>query len=127
MAKPTFPATPTTAARRLRVLLVVESSAAGTGRHVMDLAEGLLARGCEVHLIYSARRMDQMFADRLAKLPAMKRLSLPMRRNIHPGDFGIVRAVRRYLGEFGPFDLIHGHSSKGGAVARLAAIGRGVP
>lgn len=127
MAKSTFAPTPAATARRLRVLLVVESSAGGTGRHVMDLAEGLLARECEVHLIYSARRMDKMFADRLAKLETLKHVSLPMRRRIHPGDFGMARAVRRYLREFGPFDVIHGHSSKGGAVARLAAIGAGVP
>src|SRR5437763_3396798 len=127
MASPTYSSTANATARRLRVLLVVESSAAGTGRHVMDLAEGLLARDCEVHLIYSARRMDQLFADRLAKLDSLKCLSLPMRRSIHPGDFGMARAVRRYLRECGPFDLVHGHSSKGGAIARLAAIGTGVP
>src|SRR6266550_4021507 len=100
MASPTLSSTATATARRLRVLLVVESSAAGTGRHVMDLAEGLLARDCEVHLIYSPRRMDRFFADRLAKLDSLKRLPLPMRRSIHPSDFGMVRAVRRYLGEF---------------------------
>jgi glycosyltransferase involved in cell wall biosynthesis len=94
---------------------------------VMDLAEGLLARDCEVHLIYSPRRMDKVFADRLAKLRSLKSVPLPMRRSIHPGDFAMVRAVRRYLRESGPFDVIHGHSSKGGAIARLAAIGSGVP
>ena len=36
-------------------------------------------------------------------------------------------AIRRYLRNHGPFDIIHGHSSKGGAVARLAAIGAGMP
>src|SRR5256714_11964348 len=112
MAKPTCSATANATARRMRVLLVVESSAAGTGRHVMDLAEGLLARDCEVHLIYSPRRMDKLFADRLAGLSAMKSMPLPMRRSIHPGDFAMARAVRRYLREFGPFDVIHGHSSK---------------
>ena len=89
------------------MLLVVESSGAGTGRHVMDLAEGLLSRDCEVHLIYSPRRMDKLFADRLGRLSAMKSVPLPMRRSIHPGDFGMVRAVRRYLREFGPFDVRH--------------------
>ena len=117
----------TTNRTALRVLLVVESSAAGTGRHVIDLAEGLLSRGCEVHVIYSSRRVDQMFRDRLAKLDSVRSLSLPMRTAIHPSDLGMVRAVRRYLGTFGPFDIIHGHSSKGGAIVRLAALGTGVP
>ena len=38
----------------------------------------------------------------------------PMHRGIHPGDFSAVRWVRRYIREYGPFDIIHGHSSKGG-------------
>jgi glycosyltransferase involved in cell wall biosynthesis len=89
----------------------------------MDLAEGLLERDCDVHLIYSPRRMDKFFAHRLSKLRALKSVPLPMRRSIHPGDFAMVRGVRRYLREFGPFDVIHGHSSKGGALARLTALG----
>ena len=35
--------------------MVVESCGGGTGRHVLDLSEGLLERGCDVHLIYSPR------------------------------------------------------------------------
>jgi glycosyltransferase involved in cell wall biosynthesis len=41
-------------------------------------------------------------------------------------DIQAVRAVRRYLLRHGPFDVVHGHSSKGGAVARLAAVGLGI-
>jgi glycosyltransferase involved in cell wall biosynthesis len=107
----------------LRVLLVVESSAGGTGRHVLDLAEGLTERGCEVHVIYSTRRLDRMFSDRLAELRGMRHLALPIRTGPHPSDLIIVRAVRKYARRFGPFDVVHGHSSKGGAIARLAALG----
>lgn len=110
-----------------RVLMVVESSSGGTGRHVLDLCEGLLARGSEVHLVYSTGRIDRFFRDRLAALPALRHAGLPMRREIHPADTSLVKAVRRYLRENGPFDAVHGHSSKGGAVARLAAVGTGVP
>ena len=109
--------------RSLRVLLVVESSGAGTGRHVLDLAEGLLRRGCDVHLIYSTGRIDRMFRDRMAEVHGLKSLPLHMRTNVHLSDWRVVKAVKRYMHEFGPFDVIHGHSSKGGAVARLAAIG----
>src|SRR5690606_9386236 len=42
----------------LRVLMVVESSAGGTGRHVLDLCQGLIERGCEVHLLYSEGRIS---------------------------------------------------------------------
>lgn len=109
--------------RALRVLMIVESSAGGTGRHVLDLAEGLTARGCEVHVIYSTRRLDKLFTDRLGELQGVRHVALPIRTSPHPADVRIVRAVRRHMRQFGPFDIVHGHSSKGGAVARLAAFG----
>jgi glycosyltransferase involved in cell wall biosynthesis len=114
-------------AASLKVLMIVESSAAGTGRHVLDLADGLIARGVEVHVIYSPLRADRLFLDRLAEIDGLRTLALPMRTGPHPRDIAVVRAVRRYLRAYGPFDAIHGHSSKGGAVARLAAFGTGVP
>ena len=110
---------------RLRILLVVESSGAGTGRHVLDLADGLVARGCAVHLIYSTTRMDQRFKDRLEELKGVASLAVQMRTGPHPSDFGVIKSVRRYLKAHGSFDVIHGHSSKGGAIARLAAMGTG--
>lgn len=109
--------------RALRVLLVVESSAGGTGRHVLDLAGGLTARGCVVDVIYSTRRLDRLFLDRLAELKGVRHVALPIRTGPHPADLKIVRAVRKHMRQFGPFDIVHGHSSKGGAVARLAAFG----
>ena len=111
----------------MRVLLLVESSAAGTGRHVLDLAEGLARRGSEVHIIYSTGRVDQLFLDHLAELKNVRSLAMVMKTRPHPSDIGIVYKVKRYLREFGPFDVIHGHSSKGGAIARLAAVGTRVP
>ena len=103
--------------------MVVESSAGGTGRHVLDLCEGLIARGCEVHLIHSTRRIDQIFMDRLGSIKGVNRQGLPLRTAIHPGDFTAALAIRQYLKLLGPFDIVHGHSSKGGALARIAAAG----
>jgi glycosyltransferase involved in cell wall biosynthesis len=111
----------------MKILTLVESSAGGTGRHVLDLAEGLVARGVEVHLLYSTRRIDRLFLDRLAQIKGLHHTPLDMRTAPHPSDFGVVRAARRYLKTHGPFDAVHGHSSKGGAIARLAAFGAGVP
>ena len=103
--------------------MVVESSAGGTGRHVLDLSEGLGARGCDVHLVYSTIRIDRLFIDRLAGLNGLRRTSIPIRTGPHPSDLAVTRFVRAYAREHGPFDVIHGHSSKGGAIARLAAVG----
>jgi glycosyltransferase involved in cell wall biosynthesis len=117
----------TLAQPRLRILMIVESSGGGTGRHVLDLSEGLIQRDCEVHLIYSTGRIDKIFRERLDEIKDLRQMAIPMRTIPHPKDFTVVKAVRRYLREFGPFDAVHGHSSKGGAIARLAAFGTGVP
>lgn len=118
-----FPAAPVERAQR--ILMIVESAAGGTGRHVLDLADGLAQRGHDVHVIYSTGRVDRFFLARLTAMPRVRRLALPMRTSIHPGDLRVVCAVRRCMKRRGPFDVVHGHSSKAGAIARLAALGTG--
>src|SRR3954470_24201961 len=109
------------AARRLRVCLVTESAGGGVGRHFLDLAAGLAARGEHVSAIYSPGRCDAAFHERLPTIRGVHFVSSPMRRAVHPLDVAdSLRLVAR-IREVGPFDLIHGHSSKGGALARLAA------
>ncbi|MDB5293993.1 MAG: glycosyl transferase group 1, partial [Phycisphaerales bacterium] len=127
LATPVAPADVFQPARRRtpRVLMVVESAGGGTGRHVLDLSEGLADRGCDVHVIYSTNRTDKMFTDRLAALRGVRHTAVLMRTSPHPSDLAVVRKVRRYMKANGPFDIVHGHSSKGGAIARLAATGTG--
>ena len=110
---------------RLRILLIVESSACGTGRHILDLADGLIQRGHFVYLVHSTVRCDRLFQKRLAGIEGVGCLALPMHTPPHPSDYGIVRAIRKFQSQHGPFDIVHGHSSKGGALARLAALGTG--
>ena len=107
----------------ISILLVVESSAGGTGRHVLDLAHGFITRGHRVHLAHSTGRIDTLFRDRLARIKDLSCLAMPMRTQPHPADWFTVRKLRRLSAEHGPFDIVHGHSSKGGALARLGAVG----
>ncbi|MDR3635943.1 MAG: glycosyltransferase, partial [Isosphaeraceae bacterium] len=107
--------------RPLKVLMIAEACGGGAGRHVLDLSEGLLARGCDVHLLHSPGRTDAFFRERLGRLGALRHASYPLRRGIHPADVAAAHWVRRYIREHGAFDVIHGHSAKGGALARLAA------
>jgi len=67
--------------------------------------------------------MDRFFRGRLERAEALRHRSVPIEHGIHPSDLASLRAIRHYMGEFGPFDVIHGHASKGGALARLAALG----
>lgn len=106
----------------MRVLIIVESFGGGVGRHCVDLVLGLTERSHEVHLIYSSARMD---AGTTLGLAAMQRagvqtFELPMKRAPGPPDAAMVQEIRSYIKSQGPFDVIHGQSSKGGALARLA-------
>ena len=104
--------------------MITEACGGGAGRHVLDLSEGLLERGCEVHLLHSPRPRRRAFLPAIGwhwPRTATPRQSYPLRRGIHPADLAAARWVRRYIREHGPFDVVHGHSAKGGALARLAA------
>lgn len=112
---------------RLRILQILEATLGGTARHVLDLCSGLQADGHEVHLLYNSRkgRMDEIFGRGLSKLADSGALltTVDMNRAVGPSDLSALRAIRAYARAHGPFDIIHGHSSKGGAYARLAALG----
>jgi glycosyltransferase involved in cell wall biosynthesis len=108
-----------------KVLIVVEAAGGGSGRHVIELAEGLVSAGCLVHLIYSELRMDANFRSGLAQIKGVRLLSVPMRREPHFTDFACMMRIRRYIREAGGFDIIHAHSSKAGVLARIAGIGSG--
>jgi glycosyltransferase involved in cell wall biosynthesis len=115
---------------RLRVLLVLEASGGGAGRHVADLALGLKARGVEVHLAYGTRRLSSPFAQGLPALQevGVKLLPLPsLRRSPHPSDLGVLKRLLAYAEKEGPFSLLHGHSSKGGALARVLGVFLRIP
>ena len=110
----------------LRFLQLVEAALGGVGRHVLDVTEGLIARGHEVHLVYSPTRADHAFLGRLDALSGRSRLTMvavPIERRVTFRDALHVRWLRRYLQQHGPFDIIHTHSSKAGLIGRLAALG----
>lgn len=106
-----------------RVLLVLEAALGGTGRHILDLAKGLLERDNEVHLIYSTLRADIQFQRGLERLhsewPEFRSAGLRISRAVTPGDLVVFLQLFLYLRRNGPFDVIHGHSTKAGFLARL--------
>jgi glycosyltransferase involved in cell wall biosynthesis len=106
----------------LRILLVTEASGAGVGRHLNDLAQGLLDRGHAVDLWYGTRRLMPLFAQQLKDLAARGARTWGFATPTGPslGDVGTVIAFRWQLRYMGPYDMLHGHSSKGGALVRLA-------
>src|SRR5262249_12394644 len=82
-----------------------------------------LARNHEVHLVYSPLRIEESFANAIAALTKLHTFPLPIARAPALSDVSVILTLRRYIRSRGPFDAVHGHSAKGGAVARLAAAG----
>lgn len=110
-----------------KLLLVLENAGAGTGRHVLDLCRGLSSRHWNIHVAYSKGRLEPEFLAELNAMANLTQVSIPMRRQPGPWDLSAVYRVVRYLREHGPFSIVHGHSSKGGALARVAGRLTGTP
>ncbi len=107
----------------MRICHVIESSSGGSSRVVVDLLRDQSAAGHDVTLIYSPLRSESIFRDSLAFVGERLRIHrLPMNRAIGPHDIVSGWRLCRALRELGPFDVIHGHSSKAGALTRLASL-----
>jgi glycosyltransferase involved in cell wall biosynthesis len=114
---------------KINVLEVVESCAAGVGRHVRGLCEGLIFLGHKVTVAYAPYRVDAAFQQFMEmRRDQIDFAPLKLRREVSPrSDLAGLVQLRRLVKNNGPFDVIHGHSSKGGAIARLAGRWSGIP
>lgn len=105
----------------MRICHVIESSSGGSSQVVVNLMRDQLAAGHDVTLIYSPLRAEPPFTDSIAALePDLRVRALAMKRAVGLHDVGAAFRLWRALSELGPFDVIHGHSSKGGALSRIA-------
>lgn len=97
-----------------RVLLCHQPTDGGVGRHVRDLAEGLLERGFDVTLLSPAVPAGVN--------PAVSHVEVDLHRAISPmADREGLIALTRTIAQLRP-DIVHAHSSKAGALARLARL-----
>lgn len=111
---------------RIRVLEIGKSTA-GIGTYLRWLAHGLdLER---FHLTFACLSENgRELADELGAIKDIHAISWPMDRfkvNIF-SDFILTLKLSRLI-RSGNFDLIHAHGSKSGFLARIAAVGSGVP
>ena len=106
----------------VRVVLVCEAAGGGVGKHVLDIAERLPQLGFDVLVVHSACRAEPDFTDRLARhaMYGYRVARVDVHRAPGPGDVVGVLRLRRAIRDFGRADILHGHSAKGGALARLA-------
>ncbi|SOC39600.1 glycosyltransferase involved in cell wall bisynthesis [Rhizobium subbaraonis] len=115
------------ATRPLRLLQVLEPSGGGSGRHFLDLCRGLKQRGHVVHAVYSPRRAEERFVGELLSIGLDGAHALDMARSPGPSDIASYIGLRGVMRKLGPFDAIHAHSSKAGALSRLRLPGPHVP
>lgn len=108
---------------RLKILLVIESAGGGSGRHVIDLARGLAGLGHEVTVVFSPLRAESEFVASLDALQGVALHPITMHLSFGWRDVTAIVELRKYIREHGPFDIAHAHSSKAGAILRLAIPG----
>src|SRR5690606_9785178 len=118
---------PARSPRQLRLMEVLEPSGGGSGRHFIDLCRGMQARGHVVHAVYSPVRAEARFVDELTSLGLAGVHTVAMARRPGLSDFASWWALCHAMRRAGPLDIIHGHSSKAGALARIRLPGRHVP
>lgn len=112
---------------RIRVVEVVESAAEGTGKHVCGLLRGLDPARFQTALVASTRREPDFGRemDRLRE-EGVDCHRLQMRREIRPGaDTSALWRLVKLFRRLQP-DVVHGHGSKGGFLARAAARALGI-
>jgi glycosyltransferase involved in cell wall biosynthesis len=109
----------------LDILHVFRAPVGGLFRHVVDLADGQIARGHRVGLIADATTggaQAEALLDALAPRLALGLTRIAMSRQIGLSDISAVAHVTRRAAAVG-VHVIHGHGAKGGAYARLASGG----
>ena len=107
------------AGQAIRICLVLEPSGGGSGRHVLDLAMGLKKLGHDVSLIWSPVRAQTEWATAAEQVDGVESYKVDMYRSVGKRDFSSYRQLKKLISKIGPFDIIHGHSSKAGALVRM--------
>jgi glycosyltransferase involved in cell wall biosynthesis len=106
----------------LAIVHVFRAPLGGLFRHVVDLATEQVARGHKVGMFFDSGGRDERVEKALAAIPGGLALGVdtcPISRMPGPGDIRAFFRFSRYLRAAAP-DVIHGHGSKGGALARAS-------
>jgi glycosyltransferase involved in cell wall biosynthesis len=105
----------------LKIIHVTRAPVGGIFRHILDLAEGQVARGHQVGIVCDSLTGGERAEAALAAIAP--RLALGVKRcaiarELSPADcLGLVQ-VHRHVDALKP-DVLHGHGAKGGAFVRL--------
>ena len=115
---------------KLRIAHVFRAPLGGLFRHVLDLSQEQVVRGHEVGMFFDSGARDARVDAALAKIPGGLALGVgttPIRRNPGPSDMRALARFSQWIRDIDP-DVVHGHGSKGGVLARTPGLlgpGRG--
>ena len=101
----------------MHICHILETEGGGSAQVVLYLARYALEKGHKVTVVYAPDRAEVKFLAALSSLPGIKLLNSPMQRSIGPWDVRDGWLLLQTLQAAGPFDIIHAHSSKAGALA----------
>lgn len=105
----------------LRIIHCFRSPVGGVFRHVRDLVEEHVKQGHKVGIVCDSStggaHEERLFAQ-IAPLLELGLTRLPISRSIGPGDLPALWKSYVHIKSLRP-DILHGHSAKGGVLARL--------
>ena len=113
----------------IRIVHVIRAPLGGLFRHVLDLAEGQIARGHAVGLVADSCPQDARIEAILNALEPRLVLGLSrvrIHRSPHPSDIPALLHLAACIRTAKP-NIVHGHGSKGGALTRLCGFIPGLP
>ena len=108
---------------RVRILHVLEATLGGTLRYLENIGDCLSADDFSLGFAYGSSRADSRLNPFLNRIRASgwSTFPLPLEREVSPrAELRSFLSLRRALQAFRP-DILHCHSSKAGALGRLAA------
>lgn len=111
-----------------KVLLISESMGGGLRKHVVQLIENLDNTKFDIYLIHGNEMLDETFINNYDSLKNYSKVYLcnSFKREIDPkNDWMAYKFISKKIKEINP-DVVHCHSSKAGAIGRVAAKINGV-
>lgn len=106
----------------MRILHVAEATFAGVGRHVVDLVRAQADMGHEVVVLYGTRRESDRFRRARERVTEAQWRPMAVSRRPDTSDLKAVQTIRALARGFRP-QVVHGHSTKGGMLARSVPTG----
>jgi glycosyltransferase involved in cell wall biosynthesis len=105
----------------LRILHVVRAPVGGIFRHILDVANGQIARGHHVGIIADSITGGERADAALREIEPRLKLGVQrvaIRREPRFADFSVWLQIVRLIWQLKP-DVVHGHGAKAGAYVRL--------